>query len=58
MNLPENILYTKDHEWLHETNGEATVGISAYALEQLGDIVHIELPEAGESFEGAERHGL
>jgi glycine cleavage system H protein len=42
--------YTKDHEWV-ELNGDiATVGITAYAAEQLGDVVYAELPEAGRSF--------
>ena len=57
MNLPENILYSKDHEWLREENGTATVGISSYALEQLGDIVHIELPEEGENFAAGDPFG-
>ena len=42
--------YTKDHEWV-ELNGDiATVGISTYAAEQLGDVVYAELPDAGKSF--------
>ena len=42
--------YTKDHEWV-ELNGDiATVGISTYAAEQLGDVVYAELPEQGRSF--------
>ena len=39
--------YTEDHEWLKETDGLVEVGITAHAAEQLGDIVFIELPEAG-----------
>lgn len=39
--------YTKEHEWISAGGGEATVGISAYAQEQLGDIVFVELPEVG-----------
>ena len=43
--------YTKDHEWV-ELNGDiATVGISTYAAEQLGDVVYAELPDPGESYE-------
>jgi len=42
--------YTKDHEWV-ELNGDiATIGISSYAAEQLGDVVYAELPEIGKSF--------
>ena len=39
--------YTEDHEWIRFENGEATVGITEYAQEQLGDLVFVELPEAG-----------
>jgi glycine cleavage system H protein len=39
--------YTKEHEWIRADGGEATVGISGYAQEQLGDIVFVELPEIG-----------
>lgn len=39
--------YTEEHEWLDEAEGIVTVGITAHAAEQLGDIVFIELPEAG-----------
>ena len=39
--------FTEDHEWLRVDGGEATVGITDYAQEQLGDLVFVELPEAG-----------
>lgn len=39
--------YTKDHEWVRIDGGEATVGITKYAAEQLGDVVFVEVPEAG-----------
>ena len=39
--------YTKDHEWVNVENGVATIGISRYATEQLGDVVFVELPEVG-----------
>jgi glycine cleavage system H protein len=42
--------YTKDHEWVRLDGGVATVGISAYAAEQLGDVVYAELPAVGKSF--------
>jgi glycine cleavage system H protein len=41
------IYYTEDHEWLSVEGGVATVGITDYAQEQLGDLVFVELPEAG-----------
>jgi len=39
--------FTEDHEWIRVENGEATVGITDYAQEQLGDLVFVELPESG-----------
>ncbi len=39
--------YTKDHEWIDVDGGSATVGITSYAQEQLGDIVFVEVPSAG-----------
>ena len=41
--------FTKDHEWVELADGVATVGITAYAAEQLGDVVFVELPQAGAS---------
>jgi glycine cleavage system H protein len=41
--------FTKDHEWIELKDGVATVGITAYAAEQLGDIVFVELPEVGKA---------
>lgn len=46
-----DIFYTKDHEWIKVDNGEGVVGITAYASEQLGDIVFVELPQKGMSFD-------
>ena len=42
--------YTKDHEWVELDGDIATVGISTYAAEQLGDVVYAELPDTGKSF--------
>jgi glycine cleavage system H protein len=42
--------YTKDHEWVRMEGDMATIGISAYAAEQLGDVVYAELPAIGKSF--------
>jgi glycine cleavage system H protein len=49
MAVPGDLRYTKDHEWVRLDGDEATVGITAYAAEQLGDIVFVELPEGGRS---------
>jgi glycine cleavage system H protein len=47
--VPKDLRYTKDHEWVRVDGDEATVGITAYAADQLGDIVFVELPEVGRS---------
>jgi len=43
--IPENLRYTKDHEWVAMKDGAAVVGITHYAQEKLGDITYVELPE-------------
>ena len=47
MNIPESLLYTKEHEWVKIEGNQVTVGISDYAQSTLGDITFIELPEGG-----------
>jgi glycine cleavage system H protein len=47
--VPTNLHYTRDHEWVRVDGDEATVGITAYAADQLGDIVFVELPDVGRS---------
>lgn len=47
MNVPENLRYTNDHEWVKVDGDTAIVGITDYAQGELGDIVYIELPEVG-----------
>ena len=47
--VPTDLRYTNDHEWVRVDGEEATIGITAYAADQLGDIVFVELPEAGRS---------
>ncbi|HEY7522976.1 MAG TPA: glycine cleavage system protein GcvH [Candidatus Limnocylindrales bacterium] len=49
--VPTDLRYTKDHEWIRVEGDEATIGITDYAADQLGDIVFVELPEAGRSLE-------
>jgi glycine cleavage system H protein len=51
VSVPTDLRYTKDHEWVRVDGDEATVGITAYAAEQLGDIVFVELPDAGRTVE-------
>ena len=50
MNIPEDLHYTTDHEWVKIENGIATIGITDYAQGELGDIIFIELPEPGDEF--------
>jgi glycine cleavage system H protein len=47
MSVPENLLYTKEHEWLLVEGEVGVVGITHFAQEQLGDVVFVELPTAG-----------
>jgi len=49
--LPENLKYTKTHEWVRIEDNTASLGITDYAQHQLGDIVYIELPEKGVNLE-------
>jgi glycine cleavage system H protein len=49
MNIPKNLLYTKDHEWARLEGKIAFVGITDYAAHSLGDITFVELPKIGES---------
>lgn len=57
MNVPEGILCTKSHEYIIQEDNICTVGITDYAVEQLGDIVFVELPEVGTSFDKGESFG-
>jgi glycine cleavage system H protein len=57
MNVPGNLKYTKDHEWLKVEGGEALVGISDYAQHELGDIVFIEVETVGEILQKGESFG-
>ncbi len=47
MNIPDDLLYTKEHEWVRVAGGVAEIGITDYAQGELGDVVFVELPEAG-----------
>ena len=57
MNIPSDLLYTKDHEWIKIENGIATIGITDYAQGELGDIIFIELPEIGDSVQAEDSIG-
>ncbi|HEX4382985.1 MAG TPA: glycine cleavage system protein GcvH [Myxococcales bacterium] len=47
MAYPTSLKYTKDHEWALVSGNKATIGITAFAKDQLGDVVYLELPEVG-----------
>ena len=57
MSIPENLQYTKEHEWLSVADGVATVGITAFAAESLGDIVFVQLPDPGSTITAGEVFG-
>ncbi len=50
MTVAQKLLYTKDHEWTRVEGDTATVGITDYAQEQLGEVVFVELPKVGKDF--------
>jgi glycine cleavage system H protein len=49
--VPTDLHYTKDHEWVRVAGETATIGITAYAADQLGDIVFVELPDVGRTLQ-------
>ncbi|KPJ50645.1 MAG: glycine cleavage system protein H [candidate division Zixibacteria bacterium DG_27] len=57
MNVPEELKYTKEHEWLRSEGDLATVGITDYAQSELGDIVFVELPQVGDAASQGEPFG-
>ena len=57
MNIPENLRYTKEHEWTKVEGNTATIGISEFAVEQLGDITLVEMPEVGSAVTAGETIG-
>lgn len=57
MNLPDNLLYTHDHEWLKVENEFAFVGITDFAQHELGDIVYVEIETVGENLDQNEVFG-
>ena len=57
MNIPENLSYTKEHEWAKVENDAAVIGITDYAQNELGDIVFVELPKIGDAVESMKSCG-
>jgi len=57
MNIPDNLLYTKDHEWVKVESNLAIIGITDFAQHELGDIVYVEVATVGESLDQEETFG-
>ena len=57
MPYPANLKYTKEHEWVEIDGDRATVGITSFAQQQLGDIVYVELPEVGAALKQGQSFG-
>ncbi len=57
MNIPSELKYTKDHEWIRIEGGEAIVGVTDFAQSQLGDVVFVEIETQGETLEKEEVFG-
>lgn len=57
-NIPDDLLYTKDDEWILVDGDEGVVGLTDYAQDALSDIVYVELPDEGDSFEMGDTFGV
>lgn len=56
-NVPEDLHYSKDHEWVRVDGDQAVIGITDYAQNSLGDVVYVELPKTGDQFAANEPFG-
>jgi glycine cleavage system H protein len=57
LNIPEDLQYTKSHEWVRTEGDTATIGITDHAQDELGDVVFVELPDEGATFDTGESFG-
>lgn len=57
MNIPEELSYTRTHEWVKREGDIATIGITDHAQDELGDVVFVELPEKGATFDAGDAFG-
>jgi glycine cleavage system H protein len=57
MMYPDDLKYTKDHEWIRLEDGTGVVGITDFAQKQLGDVVYVDLPEVGTTVEAGQPFG-
>ena len=58
VDVPDDLRYTEEHEWLRADGEEAVIGITAYAADQLGDVVFVELPAVGRTLKTREAFGV
>jgi glycine cleavage system H protein len=58
MNVPQELRYTKDHEWIRKEGGEGVVGITDFAQDALGDVVFVELPAVGTTLAQGAQFGV
>lgn len=57
MEFPKDLRYTKEHEWARRSGGTVTIGVTGYAVDQLGDITLVDLPEVGTESKAGEAFG-
>ena len=57
MSVPGDLQYTKSHEWVRTEGDTATIGITDHAQDELGDVVFVELPDEGDTFDAGESFG-
>lgn len=57
MSLPNDLLYSKEHEWVRREGSDVRIGITDFAQDELGDIVFVELPDVGDTIEANEPFG-
>jgi glycine cleavage system H protein len=58
MDIPDDLKYTRDHEWARSKGGRVVVGITDFAQDQLGDVVYVELPAVGDEVKKGESFGV
>jgi glycine cleavage system H protein len=58
MDFPEDLRYTREHEWARAKDGRIVVGITDFAQDQLGDVVYVELPDVGDPVKRGESFGV
>ncbi|MBT3255504.1 MAG: glycine cleavage system protein GcvH [Deltaproteobacteria bacterium] len=57
LDVPDDLYYTEDHEWVRVKGENVTIGVSDYAQDQLGDIVFVEMPASGDQFKKGDEFG-